>query len=238
MKDRIMQKKTDLLLYTISIIFFILLVDLAAYIQLDIVLQMQLYAFMFIIPSLNGLIFGLLLSLVHYSYTKYKRMQHFEDIALHDTLTHALSRFGSNLFLDNEHKTFLRYQQPYSLLMIDIDHFKKINDTFGHITGDKVLIQLVKTIQEHLRQPDNVCRWGGEEFLVILPNTSLEAAKVTAEKLRQTVESTKFTDINKITISIGVSSVDTTCNNYNSVVTKADKALYKAKNNGRNRVCA
>jgi diguanylate cyclase (GGDEF)-like protein len=129
----------------------------------------------------------------------------------------------------------------FSMLMLDIDHFKKINDTYGHLVGDQVLIAVSKAILQCLRPTDMPVRYGGEEFTIFLPGTSIENAKVVGERLRATVESMKIPLLDKkdfisVTISVGFTerkdgdSVET-------IIKRADDALYNAKESGRNRVC-
>lgn len=129
--------------------------------------------------------------------------------------------------------------QPYSVLMLDADHFKNVNDTYGHKIGDKVLIELSGKTEKALRDCDIVARYGGEEFLVFLPNINVEQAAKVAERLRQTIASivvlTETGKEVKFTVSIGVTS-SLISDNVDMLVKTADEALYKAKQNGRNRV--
>lgn len=128
-----------------------------------------------------------------------------------------------------------RYHHPFTLLLIDVDHFKTINDTYGHNDGDKVLRQMAELIQAQTRDTDVCVRWGGEEFMVIATNTGREEAIALANNLQQSVASHGFDIATKVTISIGVASVmrDDTIE---SLVKAADTALYRAKEEGRNRV--
>ena len=125
--------------------------------------------------------------------------------------------------------------------MIDIDKFKNINDTYGHSIGDEVIINLANTFIAHQRQSDIVCRHGGEEFVMLLPNTNIEGAKIMAEKLRVIVENNliPIDDGKSIhyTISLGISQVDVQNNqSIENAINNADKALYEAKETGRNKV--
>lgn len=125
----------------------------------------------------------------------------------------------------------------FSLLMLDIDHFKAVNDTYGHMVGDKVLTALGKTLNDSLRKKDIVGRYGGEEFIVVLNGTEKQAAMLVAEKLRRNVEKANFLGKEKpVTISVGISSYPQDGRNMDLLVEKADKALYYSKNNGRNMV--
>ncbi|MDY0116733.1 MAG: diguanylate cyclase [Sulfurimonadaceae bacterium] len=134
-----------------------------------------------------------------------------------------------------------REKKEVSIIILDIDKFKNVNDTYGHLFGDEVLIFLSRALVEHQRKSDIVCRYGGEEFVVLLPNTSLQNATLIAEKIRIFIESLRITlpsnDTFKFTVSLGVAEVD--IQNEESVeyaLNRADKALYRAKNSGRNRV--
>ena len=117
---------------------------------------------------------------------------------------------------------------------MDIDHFKKVNDTYGHQVGDEVLAQLARILNSHARQDDVVARYGGEEFVIILPETDVDTSRTIAEQIRQVVEQAVW-QTGKVTISIGIATVteeDTDA----TILKKADQALYVSKENGRNRV--
>jgi len=129
-----------------------------------------------------------------------------------------------------------------SFVMIDMDRFKRINDTYGHQAGDEVIIHLADTIMAHLRKSDFACRFGGEEFMVLLPNTPIEDARHAAEKLRKAVEESVITlqsgKAVRYTISLGVASVDLEKeSSIEPALKRADDALYAAKESGRNAVC-
>lgn len=128
-----------------------------------------------------------------------------------------------------------RYHYPLSLLFIDIDHFKQINDQYGHATGDHVLRTLAHTITDKLRQSDTFCRWGGEEFLILMPHTALEHAMELGELMRERVANTPMLDDRSVTISVGVASLRQG-DRLEYLVHLADQALYCAKSHGRNRV--
>ena len=135
-----------------------------------------------------------------------------------------------------------REKESLSVIMLDIDHFKYINDTYGHQVGDQVIILLAETITEQLRQSDFAARFGGEEFVILLPSTSLASARGIAEKLRKTVETLTYKSAEGIaihfTISLGVSTVDIlTEDSVEPALKRADDAMYLAKESGRNRVC-
>lgn len=127
-----------------------------------------------------------------------------------------------------------RYQRPLSIMMLDIDHFKRVNDDYGHVVGDAVLEQLASKIKQHIRDIDLVGRYGGEEFLVIFPEINKTQAYQVAERLRKTVESLSFDGGLNITISGGLAEY--TDEKTESLVKKADDNLYRAKNTGRNKI--
>ena len=134
-----------------------------------------------------------------------------------------------------------RNSAPTAVIILDIDKFKNVNDTYGHKVGDEVIILLSKTLQEHSRESDIISRWGGEEFVILLPQTTLEGAKIVAEKLRSRVEALELAISQevfmKFTISLGVSKVrHAEHDDAESAINCADKALYRAKESGRNRV--
>jgi len=140
-----------------------------------------------------------------------------------------------NIRLNEEILKAKRYNTPLSIIYFDIDHFKQINDTYGHKKGDFILKEVSKIILQNIRKTDIFGRWGGEEFIIILPFTNLENALILAEKLRKKIEEHDFDGIN-ITISFGVTELKID-DNADTLINRADEALYKAKNKGRNRVC-
>jgi len=142
--------------------------------------------------------------------------------------------------LSNEIQRCGRFGHVLSVAMIDLDHFKVINDTYGHAYGDLVLNSVVKTILKTLRDADTLCRWGGEEFLVVLPETTLSNALLWAERARKDIESEAsvlFGDQTvSITASFGLASLSSGDATADSLLKRADDALYSVKNSGRNQV--
>lgn len=157
-----------------------------------------------------------------------------EELALTDSLTGLRNKASFSARIEEEISRARRYHLPLSLLMLDIDHFKKINDDFGHQAGDEVLRCTALILRNAARPSDFVARYGGEEFTAVLPNTDAQGAYLLAERLRQTVEE-QIVEPRPLTISIGVASL-TPGESTRSLVARADKALYDAKNSGRNRV--
>lgn len=127
-----------------------------------------------------------------------------------------------------------RYDLEFSLILLDIDHFKMINDTYGHLEGDRILIQIAKMMTGMVRKSDAIARWGGEEFVILLPEQSLSNAIQFAERLRIHIEKAYIDDLD-VTASMGVAIFDHG-DTESSLFTKVDKALYRAKELGRNRV--
>jgi diguanylate cyclase (GGDEF)-like protein len=163
-----------------------------------------------------------------------KERAHYQFLAEYDGLTRIYNRRKIDSELEREIMRSLRYKEPLSLLMIDIDNFKFVNDIYGHQAGDVVLIEMAGIISERVRKTDIPGRYGGEEFLVIMPSTNVDYAFEIAERLRLFVEKYNFTKAGRVTCSIGVTSFK---NNESivSLLKRADDALYAAKHNGRNR---
>jgi len=163
-------------------------------------------------------------------------------LATIDALTGCLNRRAFMERLERELDRVHRYQTEFSVLMIDLDRFKTVNDSRGHLVGDSVLRQIGDLLRGEVRSVDLAARYGGEEFVIVLPETDAEGALVFAERLRKRVMQTNFADTGdplNITVSIGVASAgpDSDVPTPDSLIAKADAALYRAKNEGRNRVC-
>lgn len=159
-----------------------------------------------------------------------------EALTRQDTLTGLANRLASNERLEAEFAQLQRQHEPYCVLGIDIDHFKVINDTHGHAVGDEVLRHVAGLLSESIRQTDFVARVGGEEFLVILPHTLLAEAASVAEKIRAKVESSTFSPVGRVTLSIGAAQAAPEDASAEVAVQAADRHLYAAENAGRNRV--
>jgi len=157
--------------------------------------------------------------------------------AIHDPLTGMLNRLAYEERITQEYSRWKRYQTPLSLLVFDIDHFKRINDTYGHKAGDKALKLIAKCLQSNIRESDFIARFGGEEFVAIMPETTIKDALEAANKLRQAVEKNQFhyegKDV-KITVSCGAAQFQKN-DSIDSTFQRADKSLYICKQQGRNR---
>ena len=163
------------------------------------------------------------------------RTERLKQLSTTDILTGIYNRMAFNDFLDAELERARRYNTGMSLIMFDIDHFKSVNDTYGHLVGDDVLKALVHVVQQSIRKMDILARWGGEEFMILVPEAALEAALELAERLLEEIEAYDFSTAGKITVSIGVTTYRD--GDYaDSIITRVDNALYKAKENGRNRI--
>jgi diguanylate cyclase (GGDEF)-like protein len=152
-----------------------------------------------------------------------------------DALTQIYNRVKLDAVLSEEVARATRYQSPFSIILLDIDHFKKVNDTHGHLIGDAVLVRVANILREHIRKSDTLGRWGGEEFLLVLPETDLDNACLLAEKLRQAFEAEDFPLVGHKTCSFGIATYDPG-DTVSCLVERADQALYEAKHAGRNRV--
>jgi diguanylate cyclase (GGDEF)-like protein/PAS domain S-box-containing protein len=174
--------------------------------------------------------------------TGYKKLeQDLQILCRTDPLTTAANRRAFNEIISQEFSRFKRSQKEYALVMIDLDHFKSINDQHGHGAGDRVLIEVTERCKDNLRVHDIIARLGGEEFCILLPYTNLEQAHKVAERLRQKIEVMPIiSDGNriKVTVSVGISLVSEGDSDGHDAIERADKKLLEAKSLGRNRVCA
>jgi diguanylate cyclase (GGDEF)-like protein len=171
----------------------------------------------------------------------YQRYSSIKDMATYDTLTGLYNRRYFEERLEVEAQKSFHNGIPISLVMVDIDFFKKVNDTFGHTEGDQVLTKISSLLKNSVRKKDTVARYGGEEFILILPGARLEESFVIAERIRRLVENTLF-EVGKaqlnLTVSMGISNFPSHQAKSKEELTKmADQALYDAKRGGRNKVC-
>ncbi len=200
---------------------------------------MALAAFSLYIAVAIGLAFGF------FWMTTSMLMSELEHMASTDPLTRLYNR---RVFLKWCEKELLRSQRSgmsFSVLMVDLDHFKRVNDNFGHQTGDEVLCAAVEQMQDSVRGIDVLCRWGGEEFAVLLPNAPREATRIVAERIRENIQKVTLSAARtpaqidqafQLTVSIGAATYRDLDDGLTAMIQRADQALYEAKNAGRNRV--
>lgn len=165
------------------------------------------------------------------------RTEELEKLATTDSLTNTYNRRKFNQQLNHEMERSRRHHHPLSLVIIDIDFFKSVNDQYGHAAGDDVLISMSKVMKTLMRKTDFICRIGGEEFGIILCDTDEGNAYDVAEKVRICIENTEFSISSQVTISAGIAEYNSD-EVMNEFFKRADSALYEAKNTGRNRVFA
>ena len=162
-----------------------------------------------------------------------------QELALRDGLTGLLNRRYWESCLEREFARHQRYDNPVSLVIFDIDHFKRVNDTYGHQTGDEVIRETARITSQLVRETDFAGRYGGEEFVVLLPGTTLDGAAQFAERLRSTIERQQIDYQGSpltFTISLGVATLADDMAGYQALLERADKALYQSKEGGRNQV--
>jgi diguanylate cyclase (GGDEF)-like protein len=160
------------------------------------------------------------------------------QLSMQDSLLDVFNRRGFLEWLEREDAKYKRSGKPYSILLLDVDHFKKVNDRFGHTSGDKALLHITDVLKKNVRGQDSIARWGGEEFIILLPYTDISDASVVAEKIRSAVENAPLM-LNNITIhctiTLGIASIKD-FDSFEDCVSHADMMLYKGKESGRNRV--
>jgi diguanylate cyclase (GGDEF)-like protein len=169
------------------------------------------------------------------SMTAEKKM---EKLASTDQMTRLYNRRKMREVMETEKIRFSRSSAPFLLVLTDIDHFKKVNDSYGHDCGDYVLQQISKLMKKVLREQDTVCRWGGEEFLLMLPDTDYEGGMQAVEKLREAIASTQFSfagNTFSVTMTFGVARFEEN-DHLDGCIKRADEALYRGKRAGRNQV--
>ena len=178
-------------------------------------------------------------SILYFNMVLFPQIMHLEDElkehASTDSLTKAYNRLKFDEIIESEINRSKRYDQMLSLIAFDIDHFKTVNDNYGHLFGDYVLKTIVNLTKDNIRGVDYLARWGGEEFMIILPETGMERAEALAQRIKEEIENYKFKKTVKVTVSFGVAQFKKD-DSENTLIKRADDALYKAKNKGRNRV--
>lgn len=164
------------------------------------------------------------------------RLNKHKVLSITDKLTGVFNRLKLDEALNDEFNRSSRFKSNFGVIIIDIDYFKKINDTFGHLVGDQVLIEFAKILETNIRKIDVLGRWGGEEFMIICPETNFQGTIKVAQSLREIISEYEFPTVNKISASFGVSAYNKDDENIDKIIARADNALYKAKVNGRNKV--
>ncbi|WP_375748878.1 diguanylate cyclase [Vibrio sp. HN007] len=166
---------------------------------------------------------------------KVKLEEELKRLSVTDPLTQLSNRRKLNTFLEEEQQRFNRYSVPFSIILIDLDHFKEVNDTWGHDSGDSVLVQVAEELNKRVRKVDEVGRWGGEEFLIVCPNTELSGAHHLAKKLNKAIEILHVDKRFSVTASMGVVAIQNG-ESARELIIRADNAMYAAKHKGRNQV--
>jgi len=194
------------------------------------ILKIEYTAISFLLPTLAGGLFGAMLAHIKVLSKKLSTM------AYTDSLTHIYNRLHFAHFLDVEIDKVRRYGGTFSIIFFDLDHFKRVNDTYGHLIGDEVLEQITKIVSSANRNADIFARYGGEEFIILTPSTDINGAFIHAERLRGDIEKFEFKTIGHITSSFGVTEFKADTDSVEELLDRVDKALYQAKDFGRNRV--
>ncbi|KFN39092.1 MAG: hypothetical protein JU82_08630 [Sulfuricurvum sp. MLSB] len=186
-----------------------------------------------------GIGFGAVLIIAIFMYRQFELGKYnlkLLQMASTDPLTKLPNRIKTDEKLAECHAYYQRNRRPYAVIVVDIDWFKRVNDTYGHLVGDKTLVSIAQILRGHIRETDTVGRWGGEEFIIICPETDAEGAHQVALKIQSIINTFDFEAIHTLTCSFGISECRGD-DRIESVVGRADKALYQAKEEGRNRIC-
>lgn len=215
---------TYFLYVTVSVSFTFAL----GFLQATYVLKEALTPTIFIIPIIAGLVFGLMLARIKLLSSR------LQEIAYTDSLTRTYNRLHMTHFLDAEIERAKRYHGTFSLILFDLDYFKKVNDVHGHQTGDRILQQVTNLVSHSNRDADILARYGGEEFLILASQTNIDGAVKHAERLRRDIANYNFGLPQKITASFGVAEFDPEIDNIDNLIKRTDIALYNAKAQGRN----
>ena len=227
----------------IDIALFVAIISTIMFIPTDIVAHAT-YSIGFKLRLLASFLTVTFLSAL-YEYSRQQSYKHtlelskkYQQLAHFDPLTQLSNRRDALYILQREQARILRSNEPFSIILCDVDHFKKINDQYGHNAGDAVLIELAKLFTNNIREQDSVARWGGEEFLFILPQTLAKNANELAVKIQETLQKHLFNyedDKITVTVSMGIEQFNGN-NSIDEVINNADKYLYQAKNAGRNQI--
>ncbi|HEB81293.1 MAG TPA: GGDEF domain-containing protein [Gammaproteobacteria bacterium] len=218
------------LIYLLYTSLCCLLVAVLNIIHTRYILKIELSPETFIIPVIAGLIFGLMMAHIKALSAQLREM------AFTDSLTKIYNRLHFAHFLDAEIDKAKRYGTTFSIIFFDLDHFKLINDTYGHQVGDEVLEQVTKLVDSMNRKADIFARYGGEEFIILTPETDISGAMIHAERLRDKIDKYNFKTVGHLTSSFGVTEFKGENDSIEELLDRADIALYQAKELGRNRV--
>jgi diguanylate cyclase (GGDEF)-like protein len=180
---------------------------------------------------LGNIVIASILLLMFY---KFKQQERFEELASTDPLTKIKNRRKFDELAEHEFEKSKRYNRPLSFIIFDIDNFKQINDKFGHQIGDKVLKEIATVVKNNIRKTDIFARFGGEEFVILTPETDIKGAKTLAEKIRKIIENHEIEPVGRVTVSIGVTELRTDDKSIDDLYRRADNALYEAKEQGKN----
>ena len=222
--------KRKLFIYLLYISLSCLITVILNIIHTVYVLRIDVTAISFAIPALAGIMFGIMLAHIKSLSAQLSTM------AYTDSLTKIFNRLHFAHFLDAEIDKAKRYGSTFSIIFFDLDHFKEVNDRYGHLAGDEVLEQITQIVSKANRSADIFARYGGEEFIILTPETNANGAMVHAERLRKDIENYHFKGVGRVTSSFGVTEFDAEHDTLETLLDRADKALYMAKDYGRNRV--
>ncbi len=221
-------KSARLLIYIMYVTLSILFTGLLNVVHSLYILKIPLEPLSFLIPVTAGIAFGF--TLAHIKALSWQ----LQKMAYTDSLTHIYNRLHMTHFLEAEIDRTKRYGGKFSLILFDLDYFKKINDEHGHQTGDRILQQIARLVSQANRDADILARYGGEEFLILASATGINGAVKHAERLRHDIEHYNFDLPRQVTASFGVAEFKPEQDNLNSLIRRTDIALYNAKGRGRN----
>ena len=194
---------------------------------------------LFILAITN--VFGMFINYSHrcFAYRLFCRNKSLQQMAMYDDLTGTYNRRQLIELAEREFKRALRHKTNLAVMMIDIDHFKQVNDTYGHLAGDQVLVRMTQELKTHLRTEDIAGRFGGDEFMIILPGTTPEKALDIADRIRHLVNQVGIDCAGEVicfSVSVGISTITSATGSLLELITDADQLLYSAKSSGRNQV--
>jgi diguanylate cyclase (GGDEF)-like protein len=235
-KGNVFMQQTDIplrdkaLMYLLHIVIACLFTSGLNIVHAKYVLHIPLTPDAFIAPLIAGLLFGYLLARIMLLHETMSRIAHI------DSLTNIYNRLHFQQFLDAEIDRVRRYGNTFSLIFFDLDCFKDINDKYGHLVGDEVLIEVARLVQKANRSADIFARYGGEEFIILTPATDIKGAGLHAERLLTDINTHHFDTVGRVTCSFGIAEFKPETDDVTSLLLRADTALYQAKRNGRNTV--